>query len=177
MDKLNKQDPHADFENAIKAHSKSAPVYVGAALDKPAADAVPLLKEAAKINPLWAEPVFRQAQFAENLTDKEALIKRATQLDPRISQYWIELAQTQTANGHASFAQGSWLKAEDSAKNEQERERIHKLRTDSEQARLDALEAERKRDREQAHDRGPPSPRRGRSPHTRGRAASQPGDG
>jgi hypothetical protein len=152
VDKLNRQDPHADFESAIKAHSKSAPVYVGAALDKPAAEALPLLKDAAKLNPLWAEPVFRQAQFAENLTEKEALIKRATQLDPRISQYWIELAQTQTLNGHASFAQGSWLKAEDSAKNEQERQRIHKLRTDSEQARLDALEEERKRDREEAHE-------------------------
>ena len=152
IDKLNKEDPHADYESAIKAHSKSAPVYVGAALDRPAKDAVPLLKEAAKINPLWAEPVFRQAQFAENDTDKEALIKRATQLDPRISEYWIELAQVQTTNGHASFAQGSWLKAEDSAKNEKERERIHQLRTESEQARLDALEAERKRDREEAHE-------------------------
>jgi len=152
IDKLNKQDPHPDFESAIKAHSKSAPVYLGASLDRPAAEALPLLKEAAKINPLWAEPVFRQAQFAENLTEKEALIKRATQLDPRISQYWIELAQTQTANGHASFAQGSWLKAEDSAKNEQERARIHQLRTESEQARLDALEIERKRDRESVHE-------------------------
>jgi hypothetical protein len=152
IDKLNKQDPHADYESAIKAHSKSAPVYLGAALDRPAAVALPLLKEAAKINPLWAEPVFRQAQFSENLTDKEALIKRATQLDPRISEYWIELAQVQTANGHASYAQGSWLKAEDSAKNEKERERIHKLRTDSEQARLDALEAERRREREEVHD-------------------------
>ena len=152
IDKLNKEDPHADFESAIKVHSKSAPVYVGAALDRPAKDALPLLKEAAKINPLWAEPVYRQAQFAENSTEKEALIKRATQLDPRISDYWIELAQLQTANGHASFAQGSWLKAEDSAKNEKERERIHQLRTDSEQARLDALEAENKREREEVHE-------------------------
>ncbi len=152
IDKLNKQDPHPAFESAIKAHSKSAPVYLGAALDRPAPEALPLLKQAAQINPLWAEPVFRQAQFSENLNDKEALIKRATQLDPRISQYWIELAQVQTANGHASFAQGSWLKAEDSAKNEKERERIHQLRTESEQARLDALEIERKRDRESVHD-------------------------
>ena len=152
VDKLNKQDPHPDFENAIKAHSKSAPVYVGAALDRPAADALPLLKEAAKMNPLWAEPVFRQAQYAETPTEKEALLKRATQLDPRISEYWIELAQLQTANGHASLAQGSWLKAEDSAKNEQERERIHKMRTDSEQARLDAMEAENRREREELHE-------------------------
>ena len=152
LDKLDKRDPHPDFESAIKAHSKSAPVYLGAALDRAAADALPLLKEAAKINPMWAEPVFRQAQFSQNLSDKEALIKRATQLDPRISEYWIELAQVQTENGHASYAQGSWLKAEDSAKNEKERERIHQMRTESEQARLDALEVERKRDREEAHE-------------------------
>jgi hypothetical protein len=152
IDKFNHQDPHADFESAIKAHSKSAPVYLGAALSGPAADALPLLKKAAEINPLWAEPVFRQAELTANLNEKEALIKRATQLDPRISEYWIELAELQTTNGHASLAQGSWLKAEDSAKNDQERERIHALRTGSEQARLDAMEAERKREREEAHE-------------------------
>jgi hypothetical protein len=150
--KLNRQDPHADLESAIHAHSKSAPVYLAASLDRPAEEALPLLKKAAEMNPLWAEPVFRQAQFADDPKEKEALIKRATQLDPRISEYWIELAQVQTANGHASLAQGSWLKAEDSAKNEAERERIHQLRENSEQARLDALEAERRREREELHE-------------------------
>jgi len=150
--KLNREDPHADLESAIRAHSKSAPVYLGAALDRPAAEALPLLKKAAEMNPLWAEPVFRQSEFAEDPKEKEALIKRATQLDPRISEYWIELAQVQTTNGHASLAQGSWLKAEDSAKNEVERERIHELRENSEQARLDALEAERRREREELHE-------------------------
>jgi len=140
LDKLNRQDPHKDLESAIQAQSKSAPVYLGAALNQPAAKALPLLKKAAAINPLWAEPIFRQAEFAENPNEKEALIKRATQLDPRISEYWIELAQLQTSNGHASLAQGSWLKAEDSAKNEAERQRIHELRENSEQARLDAAD-------------------------------------
>jgi len=149
--RLNKEDARADLESAIRAHSNSAPVYVGAALDRPAVEALPLLKKAAVLNPLWAEPVFRQAEFAEDLIEKEGLIKRATQLDPRISQYWIELAQVQTANGHVAFAQGSWLKAEDSAKNDIERKRIHQLREGSEQARLDALEAERRREREELH--------------------------
>ena len=150
--KLNREDPHADLDSAIHARSKSAPVYVSAALDRPAEEALPLLKKAAQINPLWAEPVFRQAEFANDPKEKEALIKRATQLDPRISEYWIELAQVQTTNGHASLAQGSRLKAEDSAKNEAERERIHQLRENSEQARLDGLEAERKREREELHE-------------------------
>jgi hypothetical protein len=152
LDKLNRDDPHADYESAIKVHSKSAPVYLGASLDRPADVALPLLKKAAEINPLWAEPVFRQAEFAQNLLEKETLIRRATQLDPRISEYWIQLAQVQTANGHVSLASGSWLKAEDSAKNEQERERIHALRMSSEQARLDALEVERRREREELHE-------------------------
>jgi len=152
LNKLNKEDPLANFESAIKVHSKSAPVYLGAAISGPAADALPLLKKAAEINPLWAEPVFRQAEFTTNLNEKETLIKRATQLDPRISEYWIDLAQLQIQNGHVALAQGSWLKAEDSAKNEQERERIHQLRADSEQARLDAMEVERRRDREEAHE-------------------------
>jgi hypothetical protein len=150
--RLNKEDPHADLERAMKAHSKSAPVYLAAALDRPGDEALPLLKKAADLNPLWAEPIFRQAEFAQNLLEKENLIKRATQLDPRISQYWIELAQVQTADGHVSLAQGSWLKAEDSAKNEAERERIHQLHEGSEQARLDALEVERKREREELHE-------------------------
>jgi hypothetical protein len=149
---MNRQDPHKDLESAIQAHSKSAPVYLAAALNQPAVSALPLLKKAAEINPFWAEPIFRQAEFAENPQEKEALIKRATQLDPRISEYWIELAQWQTTNGHASLAQGSWLKAEDSAKNDSERERIHELRTNAEQARLDALEVERKREREELHE-------------------------
>jgi hypothetical protein len=149
--KLNKQDAHSNLESAIRAHSNSAPVYLGAALGRPAEEALPLLKKAAVLNPLWAEPVFRQAEFAEDLIEKEALIKRATQLDPRISQYWIELAQVQTSNGHVAYAQGSWLKAEDSAKNDAERERIHQLREGSEQARLDAMEAERRREREELH--------------------------
>jgi hypothetical protein len=147
--RMNREDPHPDLDSAIHAHSKSAQVYAAAALNRPQTEAMPLLKKAIELNPLWAEPVYRQAEFAETLTEKEALIKRATQLDPRISQYWIDLAQVQTANGHASLAQGSWLKAEDSAKNEAERERIHKLREGSEKDRLDALEAERRHEREE----------------------------
>jgi hypothetical protein len=149
--KLKKDDPKPFLENAIHAGSKSPPIYLAAAIDLDAAEALPLLKKAAQLNPLWAEPVFRQAQFASGLVEKEALIKRATELDPRISQYWIELAQVQTENGHATIAQGSWLRAEDSARNEAERERIHQLRMDSEQHRLDAADAERRREREAAH--------------------------
>jgi hypothetical protein len=149
--KLEKADPKPLLEDAIRAGSKSAPVYVAAAEDQPAAEALPLLKKAAQLNPLWAEPIFRQAQLASNPAEKEALLKKATQLEPRVTEYWIELAQVQAANGHASAAQGSWLRAEDSASTEAERERIHQLNISSEQERLEAAEAERRREREAVH--------------------------
>jgi hypothetical protein len=149
--RFERKDPQPFLQQAIEAGSKSPPVFLAAALDLPENEALPLLKKASELNPLWAEPVFRQAQFISDLTAKETLIRKATQLDPRISEYWIELARTQTENGHAAFAQGSWLRAEDSARNEAERMRIHQLRMDSEQHRLDAADADRRREREAVH--------------------------
>jgi hypothetical protein len=148
--KLNRQDATSFLDSAVRAGSRSAPVYVALAADADAAEAAPLLKKATQLNPLWAEPVFRQAQFASG-ENKGALLKRATELDPRISQYWVELAQWQTLNGHASAAPGSWLRAEDSARNESERARIDQLRMDSEEQRLDAADRERRREREELH--------------------------
>jgi hypothetical protein len=110
-----------------------------------------LLKRAAQLNPRWAEAVFRQAEFTYDKPEKENVIKAATQLDPRISQYWIELAKIQTVNGHVQAAQGSWLRAEDSAPNDAERERIHQLREDSEEERLNAADAARRKEREATH--------------------------
>ncbi len=57
----------------------------------------------------------------------------------------------QTTNGHASAAQGSWLRAEASAPTQAERDGIHKQRMASEQERLDAAENERRREREAVH--------------------------
>jgi hypothetical protein len=148
--KLKRQDATSFLESAVRAGSRSAPVYVALAADADAAEAAPLLKKATQLNPLWAEPVFRQAQF-DSGENQGALLKRATELDPRISQYWVELAQWQTLNGHAAAAPGSWLRAEDSARNESERARIHQLRMDSEEQRLDAADRERRREREELH--------------------------
>jgi hypothetical protein len=57
----------------------------------------------------------------------------------------------QTADGHPIEAQGSWLRAEDSAPTPGERDRIRQLRLDSEQKRLDAADAERARERDAVH--------------------------
>ncbi|HZR78799.1 MAG TPA: hypothetical protein VFA58_06290, partial [Chthoniobacterales bacterium] len=107
--------------------------------------------KAAQLNPLWAEPIFQQAQFASDAAGKEALLKKATQLDPRGTEYWMELAQVQTTAGEASAAQGSWLRAEDSAATTAERNRIHQLRLSSEQERLDAADQARRNEREAVH--------------------------
>jgi len=146
-----KENPDRYVQDAIRAGSNSAPVYLAAAKDKPEAEALPLLKRAAELNPLWAEPVYQRAQLAIDPAEKEALLKKAAQLEPRQTRYWIELAQLQTTDGHALAAQGSWLRAEDSAPTEAERERVHGLRTGSEQDRLDAAEADRRRERESVH--------------------------
>ncbi len=139
------------FQDAIRAGSRSAPVYAAAAEGLSPAQALPLLKKAAQLNPLWAEPVFRQAQLADTPAEKEGLLKKATQLDPRATHYWLDLARVETANGEATQAQGAWLRAEDSAPTPAERARIHQLRLDSEQERLNAADEARRREREAVH--------------------------
>src|SRR5581483_12248636 len=138
------------WEDAVRAGSRSAPAYVAAAEGLPAVEALPLLKRAAELNDRWAEPVFRQAELAATPAEKESLLKAALQLDPRSTAHWIELAQLQTTAGEATAAQGAWLRAEDSAPTEAERERVHQLRLSSEQQRLDAADAARRRERDAA---------------------------
>jgi hypothetical protein len=148
---LEHDNPKPFLDNAIHAGSKSAPVYVSAAEGLDAAQALPLLKKAAQLNPLWAEPIFKQAELASDVQQKQALLKKAVELDPRGTEYWLELAQVQTDAGDATAAQGTWLRAEDSAPNEAERDRIHQQRLDSEQQRLDAADQARHREREAVH--------------------------
>jgi hypothetical protein len=144
-------NPKPFLDDAIHAGSKSAPVYLAAADGLDAAAAEPLLKRAAQLNPLWGEPIYRQADLATDPAQKERLLKEAAKLDPRATEYWLELAKVQTEAGEATAAQGTWLRAEDSATNEAERNRIHQLRLDSEQERLDAADEARRRDREAVH--------------------------
>jgi hypothetical protein len=149
--KLTGEDPGLSWDNAIRAGSRSAAVYVAAAKDLPAADALPLLKRAAKLNERWGEPVFFQVQFAGTSAEKESLLKDGLKLDPRNTGKWIELAQLQTVSGEGTAAQGSWLRAEDSAPSDTERDRVHQLRMSYEQQRLDAAEEARRRERDAAH--------------------------
>lgn len=138
------------LDAAAQAGSRSAPVYFASAEDLPTERLIALLKKAETLNPRWAEPVFRQAQETEDKGEREALIKRATEINPRETKYWIELAKAQIANGHAAVAQGSWLRAEESAATDKGRDEIHQMRLDNEAARLDAAEKARRDERDAA---------------------------
>ncbi len=148
---LDKEDPKPFWDDAIRARSRSAPVYLAAAEGLPAVEALPLLKRAAQLNERWAEPVYRQAQLAASPAERAALLKTALKLNPRAANVWVELAQLQTVSGEATAAQGSWLRAEDAAPSDAERNRIHELRLSSEQERLDAADAARRSERDAAH--------------------------
>jgi hypothetical protein len=146
----NKENPKPFYDKAIQAGTGSALVYVGAAEGLDAAQALPLLKRAEQLNPLWAEPVFQQAEVTNNAAEKLSLLKKATQLDPRGTRYWVALAEYQTSLGQAAAAQSSWVRAEDSAPTSAERDRLHQQRLDSEQDRLDAEARAAKRERDAA---------------------------
>lgn len=148
---LENADTTKYLDDAAQAGSRSAPVYFASAEDLPTERMIALLKKAATLNPRWAEPVFREAEETEDKGEREALIKRATEINPRETKYWIELAKAQIANGHASVAHGSWLRAEESAATEKGRDEIHQMRMDNEAARLDAAEKARLEERNAAH--------------------------
>ena len=145
------KNPEKFWDHAIHAGSHSAPVYVSAAEGLSPVEALPLLKRAAQLNERWSAPIYAEAQLAATPADKETLLRTALRLDPRNTSYWVELAQLQTVAGEATAAQGSWLRAEDSAANSTERDRVHQLRLASEQQRLDAAEEAQRRDRDSVH--------------------------
>jgi hypothetical protein len=92
------EKPGQYLSDSIQAGSKNAAVYLEAADQLPPDQALPLLKKAALLNPLWSEPVYQQAEAAEDLNEREALLKRAIQMNSRSTDYWVTLARTQMAN-------------------------------------------------------------------------------
>jgi hypothetical protein len=148
--KLQNQDPQPYLQQAIEAGTRSANVYFLASQNVMPVDVMPMLKQAALLNPRWAEPILGEAQVAPDPAQYEELLKQAIKLDPRSAETWQMLAQAQLANGHVAQAQGSWLRAEDAAADDAEREKIHQRRLDFEAKRLDAAEAQRRQERDAA---------------------------
>jgi len=104
------------------------------------------LGQAAKENPRWAEPHVRLAEIETNPLAKISQLKAATALEPQNSAYWQALAEAQTAAKQPIDAAKSWISAERTARSESERTRIHQIRLDAEQRRIDAEIAETKRE-------------------------------
>ena len=144
---LNKEDPKPLLDEAIHAGSRSAPVYLAAAEVALPVDTMPLLKRAEQLNPRWAEPLMQEVEQITDFAKSEELLKKAALLSPRTAAIWETLAELQLAEGHVAAAQGTWLRAENAADGEAERDRIHKRKMESEDKRLDAAEEERRQAR------------------------------
>ncbi len=69
----------------------------------------------------------------------------ATSLEPHNSAYWQALAEAQSAADQPIDAAKSWISAERTAPTEEERARIHQIRLDAEQRRIDFELAEKQR--------------------------------
>lgn len=138
------------LDDAISVGSRRASVYLEKADGLSGDQAAELLKKAALYNPRWAEPVYRQAQLAVKPADKVALLHNCTQLDPRRTDCWLQLAQLQSTMGDGPGAQGSWFRAEQSAPTDSQRDRIHTMRLASEEQRLNAVEAKRRQEQQAA---------------------------
>lgn len=148
--KLENQDPQPYLQQAIDAGTRSANVFFMESQNVMPVDVLPMLKKAEMLNPRWAEPVLGEAQVAADPKQYEELLQQASKLAPRSAEIWQMLAQAQLVNGHVAAAQGSWLRAENAGANDAEREKIHQRRLDFEAKRLDAAEAERRRERDSA---------------------------
>ncbi|MGH9611415.1 MAG: hypothetical protein ACRD34_17245, partial [Bryobacteraceae bacterium] len=148
--KLEKRDPLPFLEKAIAAGSQSAAVYVAVAQTAPPARAFALLKKATQLNARWAKPLAVEAGLTADSHRREKLLKKAVQLDPRATGYWIELAKAETANGESTAAEGSWLRAEQSAPTPAKAAHIHEMQAASEQQRLNDEEAAARREQNAA---------------------------
>jgi tetratricopeptide (TPR) repeat protein len=103
-------------------------------------------KKASDLNPLWAEPYFRSAELEKDHPELRAtLLKKATSLDPRNSDYWQALARTEIAARNYGEAQKAWAGAERAAATDEERARIHQVRLDVERERAEYEASELKR--------------------------------
>jgi hypothetical protein len=137
----------AELQDAIDGGSTSARAWLE--LGRMNSDEIDL-KKASELNPRWAEPYFQLADIdpavdKEHLEKRAALLKKAVILEPRNINYWTALAKNDVAANDFVDAQRAWGGAEHAASSDEERDRIHQLRTSLQETRFDAEAAERKR--------------------------------
>jgi hypothetical protein len=96
------------------------------------------LEKAAAANPRWAEPYKLIAALETHPAQKLAVLRKATQLDPKDAATWILMAQTQESAKQMAEAAKSWAAAERVSDDPTERERLHQLQAAGERARAEA---------------------------------------
>ncbi len=139
------------LEDAIDQGSKSARAMVELGWMKSDPD---LLKKASDYNRRWGEPYYQLADInpaidKPQLEQRAALLKQAAALNPRSMEYWQALAKTYEAAKDYPEAQKAWSGAERAAANDQEREKLSKVRLELQAKRFDYEAAERKRVRDE----------------------------
>jgi hypothetical protein len=146
-DFIEKRLPQSDVDDwfaELKAGGKTFPPVSPRGLL--AAGTASSLDQAAKANPRWAEPHVRLAALETNVLVKVSRLKVATALEPNNSSYWQALAEAQTAANQPTDAAKSWVSAERAAPSDAERARIHQIRLDADQRRIDFEISEKKRE-------------------------------
>ena len=110
------------LEDAMRAGSTSAPVYVAAAEGKTQKRSRTSFEEGDSAESALGGSVVRAGGIGRRPFGKRRCSRKPSSWI-RALRYWVELAHLQTSDGHALAAQGSWLKAEDSAPTDIERKR------------------------------------------------------
>jgi hypothetical protein len=142
-ERAKRPEAKSDFEAATQAGSQNARAWM--ALGTTAA-----FKKAAALNPRWAEPYFRFAAVERDPARKVLELKKATELDPRNTDYWQALAIAATDAQQYDVADKAWAGAERAAGSPAERQKMRQARLDNEAKRAAFAEAERKRKEEEA---------------------------
>lgn len=111
-----------------------------------------LFDQAAQKNPRWAEPYVRAAAKEPGPVRKAYLLRKAADLEPRNPTTWRDLAQAQFDAKQYAEAGKSWHAAARAARSEDERAALVRAREAFEQARYDAVAAEKARLRKEEQD-------------------------
>ncbi len=131
---------------AIAKDSESARCWYAYALaEKDLEKSRAALRKAMELNPRWAEPHARWASGEADAVRRSIVYKKAAELDPRATPYWIAAAEAQQEAKDFVAANQSWRMAERSATDPAERAGIQRRRLEYEQRKLDLEAAERLR--------------------------------
>ncbi|MBL8216714.1 MAG: hypothetical protein JNK87_38700 [Bryobacterales bacterium] len=134
------------LQQAVANGSKSARVHLahGRHLKDPK-QKLDAYVQAAKLNPIWAEPYVEMANLEKTPARAAFYLKQAAPLDARNSALWQRLAKIQSEANEFNDAAKSWFAAELSAPTAKEKEAVRQARLQFEEERAEKEAAEKKR--------------------------------